>query len=260
MSLKNDFLAAAGLRADGRRPHEVRRCVLTLGASTHEVRDVASRGLLEYEVDGAAYFELGQTKVLACVVGPREPSQRSRNGTEEASIHCDFRIAPFAGTNRKVRRPEDRKITEYRMAMEKLFDSVIMTELYPRAQIDIVIQVFQMDGSPLSACINAASSALMEAGIAMQDTVTACTAGYLDSTIVLDMNHLEKAGDPPEVGHEPDDDAAFPGMAVADRRLSHRLPLRRWRTPARSCSRRSIARCPWIRSVICWQPPVMDAP
>lgn len=53
-----EFLSAAGLRVDGRRPREVRRVRARLG--------------LFAGVDGSAYYEQGNCKVVAVVHGPRE--------------------------------------------------------------------------------------------------------------------------------------------------------------------------------------------
>ncbi|CAK7348772.1 unnamed protein product [Dovyalis caffra] len=48
-----------------------------------------------------------------------------------------------------------------------------------------------------SACINAATLALADAGIPVRDLVTACSDGYLNSTPLLDLNYVEdSAGDP----------------------------------------------------------------
>lgn len=52
----------------------------------------------------------------------------------------------------------------------------------PRTQIDIYLHVIQSDGGVLPVCINAASLALVEAGVAMSDLVVGCSAGYLDGT------------------------------------------------------------------------------
>lgn len=41
----------------------------------------------------------------------------------------------------------------------------------------------------LAACINASTLALIDAGIAMQDFVVACDAGYLDSTVLLGASY-----------------------------------------------------------------------
>ena len=41
------------------------------------------------------------------------------------------------------------------------------------------------------AAVHAATLALIDAGIAMKDDVVACSAGCIDGTNVLDVNHLE---------------------------------------------------------------------
>lgn len=47
--------------------------------------------------------------------------------------------------------------------------------------------------------INAATLALIDAGIAMDDFVVACTAGYLDDTPLLDLNFVETGPGGPRV-------------------------------------------------------------
>ncbi len=54
--------------------------------------------------------------------------------------------------------------------------ATIKTELYPRSQIDIFVEVLQADGGNYCACVNAATLALIDAGIPLKDYVTACTA------------------------------------------------------------------------------------
>jgi hypothetical protein len=101
---------------------------------------------------------------------------------------------------------------------QSVFESALFVEKYPRAEIRItihVMQVFiqlllpaaarpacsilhpkshvnQIDGSVRCACINAASMALISAGIEMRDTVCACSAGILDTTIVTDLTQSEE--------------------------------------------------------------------
>lgn len=58
-------------------------------------------------------------------------------------------------------------------------------ELLSSYQVDIYLHLLQSDGSPLPACINAASLALVDAGIAMKEMVTACSVGFLDGVPAL---------------------------------------------------------------------------
>ncbi|XP_011016717.1 PREDICTED: exosome complex component RRP41-like [Populus euphratica] len=50
-----------------------------------------------------------------------------------------------------------------------------------------------------SACINAATLALADAGIPMRDLVTSCSAGFLNSTPLLDLNYVEDSAGGPDV-------------------------------------------------------------
>ena len=59
------------------------------------------------------------------------------------------------------------------------------------------VKVLQADGSTFSVCVNAATLALVDAGIAMKDIVCSCTAADLGfasgdgSTAIIDVNKLE---------------------------------------------------------------------
>ncbi|KDO24671.1 hypothetical protein SPRG_10204 [Saprolegnia parasitica CBS 223.65] len=176
-----EFVSVAGLRVDGRRPNEVRR-----------VR--AKFGLFQ-RVDGSAYVEQGQTKVMAVVYGPKEHT--GRKTAEEAAqtkarVTCEVTQAPFATSERKVTHKADRKKLETSLAILQIFEANISTHLYPRSQIDIFVQVLHADGGELAACINAVTLALVDAGIAMKDFVVACSAGYIQQTLLCDLNQTEQ--------------------------------------------------------------------
>jgi exosome complex component RRP41 len=49
-----------------------------------------------------------------------------------------------------------------------------MVGLYARSELTICVQILQSDGGNAMAAINAASLALIDAGVAMKDYVVAC--------------------------------------------------------------------------------------
>jgi exosome complex component RRP41 len=55
----------------------------------------------------------------------------------------------------------------------------LFTHLYPHSLIAVALHVLAQDGSLLAACINAATLALVDAGIPMADYTVACTAGLV---------------------------------------------------------------------------------
>ncbi|QHO56860.1 exosome complex component RRP41 isoform [Arachis hypogaea] len=180
-----EYVSPEGLRLDGRRPMEMRQIRAEIGAVSR--------------ADGSAIFEMGNTKVVAAVYGPREVQNRSQQMSDQALIRCEYSMANFSTGDRKRKPKGDRRSTEISMVIRQTMEACIMTHLMPRSQIDIYVQVLQADGGTRSACINAATLALSDAGIPMCDLVTSCSAGYLNSTPLLDLNYVEDSAGGPDV-------------------------------------------------------------
>ena len=186
---RSEFLSPEGLRTDGRRPGEVRRIRCQMGA--------------EPGADGSAYLEQGNTKVLVTVCGPHETTNHRSVQHDRATLACTFTALPFAGGQHKVQRG-DRASAELAAAVRAVFEPVVQSQLYPRTQIDVSITLLQSDGGIRSACINATTLALIDAGVAMEDFVCACTAGSIQGALLLDMNSQEdQAGAELSVGYLP---------------------------------------------------------
>ena len=149
--------------------------------------------------DGSAVFEAGNTKVLAAVYGPREAPMRSDALHDRALVRCEFSMASFSTGERRRRTKGDRKSVELSLVIKQALEAAVLTELMPRSQLDVNIQVLQADGGVRSAAINAAVLALADAGVPLRDTMAACSAGYLDGIPLLDVNYAEEGGGGPEV-------------------------------------------------------------
>lgn len=176
---RQELLSPEGLRVDGRRTNELRR--------------ISCRAAVLNSADGSAYYEQGNTKVLAAVYGPREPRIRSQSQYDQAVVNVEFNVAPFSTSERRKRSKGDKRLLEIASFVKQTFEGAIQTTVYPRSQIDIYIHLLQHDGGTLETCINAATLALVDAGISMIDYVCACTAGYVDETPMLDLNHVEES-------------------------------------------------------------------
>ena len=178
---RSEILSPEGLRLDGRRPGEIRRLRCQMSA--------------EPKADGSAYLEQGNTKVLVTVCGPHEVSSQRKAQHDRAVLNCTYAALPFAGGQHKQGRG-DRAAAELAAAVRSVFEPVVQIHQYPRTQIDVSITLLQADGGVRPACINATTLALIDAGIAMEDFVCACTAGAIQSALLLDMNAQEDMGAP----------------------------------------------------------------
>nr|CAG4637278.1 EOG090X0BHT [Ceriodaphnia reticulata] len=186
----NELLSDQGLRIDGRKPNELRRIRCSLGIFA--------------QADGSAYLEQGNTKVLAAVYGPHEASYHVRGSKskalhDKAFVNCQYSTATFSMGERKRRPRGDRKSTEMSTHLEETFAAAIRTELYPRSQIDIFVEVLQADGGNYTTCVNAAMMALVDAGVPLKDTVVSCTASLVKNVPLVDVNHVEQSGGSPEL-------------------------------------------------------------
>jgi len=182
-----ELLSDQDLRVDGRKASELRRLRCRLAVFG--------------QADGSAYLEMGNTKVLAAVYGPREPrgAFKGKASAEGAIINCQYSMAVFSTGERKRRPRGDRKSMEMTMHLRQAFAASIKAELYPRSQIDIFVEVLQADGGNYPACANAATLALVDAGIPLRDYVCSCTASLAGDVPVLDVSHLESASGRPEL-------------------------------------------------------------
>ena len=183
--MSRQYINAAGLRRDGRRTQEIRRLRCRFGP-------IGS-------CDGSAYVEHGCNKILAVVRGPRALASRSHGQFDRATITCTYTQAPFAKTEHRKIRSRDRRTEQIAASIQKTFEAVIQTHLYPRSEISVEIQVLQSDGGALSSAINATTLALFDAGIPCSDYVVSCTAGHLDKRPLLDLNYEEESSGGPMV-------------------------------------------------------------
>ncbi|XP_043990340.1 exosome complex component RRP41 [Gambusia affinis] len=176
-----ELLSDQGYRLDGRKATELRKVQARMGVFA--------------QADGSAYLEQGNTKALAVVYGPHEMrGSRSRALHDRAVINCQYSMATFSTAERKRRPHGDRKSTEMSLHLKQTFEAAVMTQLFPRSQIDIYVKILQSDGGNYSVCVNAATLAVIDAGIPMRDYVCACTVGFVDETPLADLCYAEESG------------------------------------------------------------------
>src|SRR6185437_1038141 len=165
-----------GKRSDGRIIDELREVKINVGV----IRNA----------DGSALIEFGKNKIVTAVYGPREVHPKHMALSDRCVVRCRYHMSPFSTDTRKSPAPSRRE-TEISKVIREALEPALILEDYPRAAIDVFIEVLQADGGSRCAGITAASVALAEAGINMRDMVSACAAGKIDGKVVLDINDTE---------------------------------------------------------------------
>lgn len=207
MPLDTSTYNLALLRVDGRRWNELRR----LHA---QIRTQAA-------ADGSAYLEMGNTKILCIVTGPTEGGARGGGGggggsaggpataganaatataPNGAEVAVSIAVAGFSSTDRKRLGRGDKRVAELAATLAKALAAALCAGLFPRSSIHVALHVLAQDGSLLAALVNAASLALVDAGVPMTDYLVACTAGSTSAYAagddaadpLLDLNRQEE--------------------------------------------------------------------
>jgi len=165
-----------GIRCDGRKIDEPRKIMIKAGVLKN--------------ANGSAYIEFGDNKIVVGVFGPRDVHPKHLANTDTGILRCRYHMSPFSVEERKRPAPSRREI-EISKVIKEALKPAVMLEQFPRTVVDIFIEVLQADGGSRCAALAAASVALADAGIPMRDMVSACAAGKVADTIVLDINNEE---------------------------------------------------------------------
>lgn len=164
------------IRLDGRGPDELRPIRIET--------NVLNRA------DGSSFIEWGGNKIMVAVYGPREAYPKHNQDINKAIVKARYNMAAFSVDERKRPGP-DRRSVEISKVISEALEAAIMVELFPRAQIDVFIEVLQADAGTRIAGLTAASVAVAAAGIPMRDMVVGCTAGKIGDKVVLDLSKEE---------------------------------------------------------------------
>jgi exosome complex component RRP41 len=165
-----------GKRLDGRKTDELRPIKIEVGVL--------------HRAEGSCYLEWGGNKVLVAVYGPREAVPRHTQNPLRAIVNAKYNMAAFSVDDRKRPGP-DRRSREISKVTSEALENVILVEKYPRASIDVNIEVLEAEAGTRCAGLTAAAVALVDAGIPMKDIPVACAAGKIEGKIVLDLGKEE---------------------------------------------------------------------
>ncbi len=165
-----------GKRRDGRKPDELRKVKIEAGVL--------------HRAEGSCYLEWGGNKVIAAVYGPREAIPRHTQNPLRAIVNARYNMAAFSVDDRKRPGP-DRRSREISKVISEALEKVVIMEQFPRASIDVNIEVLDAEAGTRCAGLTAAGVALADAGIPLRDIPVSCAAGKIDGHVVLDLGKEE---------------------------------------------------------------------
>ncbi len=163
------------------------------GRKHNELREMSAKVGVIPNAAGSAEFRIGKTWAIAAVYGPREVFPRFLAKADRGILRCHYGMMPFSGSGERIRPGRSRRAQEIAMVMEKSLNPVLDLKAFPKAQVEVFVDLPQTDAGTRCAAISAASMALADAGIPMTDMISAVAVGTVDGTVVADLDYNEES-------------------------------------------------------------------
>ncbi|CAM9496886.1 unnamed protein product [Pylaiella littoralis] len=158
------------------------------GRTANQIRPLAAEQGILNRADGSARFVQGNTSVLAAVYGPAPAKSVRMERADGATVDVNFKSENGTITPSHAERE---------VLLRRSLEEVVLRSRYPRAVVSVVIQVIVDDGAVLSAALNAATMALLNAGVEMTGIAISVTCSITDAiggrSVLLDPCKSEEA-------------------------------------------------------------------
>ncbi len=175
--LVRQMIINEGVRADGRRPDEIRQITSSVGFLPR--------------AHGSALFVRGETQALVAVtLGTSEDEQKieTLEGEVYKTFMLHYNFPPFSvGEVKPLRSPGRREIGHGALAERSLKPIIPSKEVFPYT-IRIVSDILESNGSSSMATVCGSTLALMDAGVPIKAPVAGIAMGLIqegDKTVVL---------------------------------------------------------------------------
>ena len=166
------------------------------GRKFDDLRDAEAKVGVIKKAKGSAMFRIGKTTAYAAVYGPRELHPKFMQDPETGKLRCNYNMMPFSGSGESSRPGPNRRAKEISMVTESALIPVMDLKDFPNTVVDVFIEITQADAGTRCAGICAASMALADAGFKMKDLPVAVACGFVENTVIADLNYNEDSYDP----------------------------------------------------------------
>ena len=162
------------------------------GRGFEDIRPMEAKVGVIKNAAGSAEFKIGKTHAIAAVYGPRELFPKFLQIQNKARLRCHYNMMAFSGSGDRVRPGTSRRSKEISMVTEKTLEPALDLFTFPKAVVDVYIELVQTDAGTRCAGICAAALALADAGFPMKDLVAAVSAGIVGDKVVIDLDKDEE--------------------------------------------------------------------
>ena len=127
------------------------------------------------QASGSAYVEFDKTKVMCGVYGPRQGGKTGTATNDRGRLDVDVKLATFATPGARGKIGQGDAEREFAALLHRALEGAVLLETFPKTSVDVYLTVLEAAGAELPAAVACACAALVHAGVAMRDLVSACS-------------------------------------------------------------------------------------
>ncbi len=162
------------------------------GRKFDESRPIEAKVGVVKNAVGSAEFKIGKTHAIAAVYGPRELFPKFLQIPNRSRLRCHYNMMAFSGSGDRVRPGTSRRSKEISKVTENALEPALDLNSFPKAVVDVYIELVQTDAGTRCAGICAAALALADAGFSMKDVVASVSCGVVGGQPLVDLDKEEE--------------------------------------------------------------------
>jgi len=158
------------------------------GRDSTQLRPINFQLGIVKNASGSSYVDLGRTKVVVSVYGPRK--QERNELTKSGSLYINLRFAPFARKKRKeTRHFADAEETSLANSLEQAFSNLVLID--SKFAVDAHVVILEDDGGAFSCAVSCLSAALVHAKIGIRDICIGSSVAFIGNNVCVDPTKEE---------------------------------------------------------------------
>ena len=115
------------------------------GRKFDEMRPIEAKVGVVKNAAGSAMFKIGKTVAIAAVYGPADLFPKFLQYPDKGRLRCHYNMMAFSGSGDRVRPGTSRRSKEISMVTEKALLPALDLRDYPKAVVDVYIELVQTD-------------------------------------------------------------------------------------------------------------------
>jgi exosome complex component RRP41 len=158
------------------------------GRTFYEHRPVESRLGLITSAPGSAFFQMGNTKIIAAVYDSKLCYRKKDQDLEKVTLKIRYGCIQNATNTLFTKRQRLNRVSRL---ISNTIKETFLLDILESLRIEVYVLILEENGGLYGACVNAIMLAVADFQLPCVDLTCCCSIGYLNNSLLLDPSDEE---------------------------------------------------------------------